>query len=188
MRADLRHIIMKRMQNDSRDMNDFADMADRNDMGNDMAYQKGYDRGYNDGRRGVRGSGRGRRDRADGNMDEFDDEEDFGKPLRLPKKAREKLLKNLTDKHGNKGPRFGKEEVMKVAENMNVDFDDFTPSDLYVVTNMRYSDCTVFRPLVPPEKEIYYAVSAAVEWLEDVDSNLKGSEKLVSYYYNVVNG
>jgi hypothetical protein len=187
MRPEVRHVIMNRMKNDHRDMNDFADMArgtiDRTDVTYDKAYKDGYDNGYEDGRRGVKGSGRRRRD-----MDDFDDEEDFGKPLRLPRKVREHWLRNLKDIHGNKGPRFDKDEIMDIADKMKIDYDDYTPADLYLMTNVLYSDCTVFRQLTPKEKEAYYWVAAAKEWLEDDDASLTGSERVVSYYYNVANG
>lgn len=188
MKPEVKRIIMNRMRDEAHSMNDFADNArgrDRADMNYDSAYRDGYDSGYEDGRRGVRGSGR-RRDRND--MNDFDDEEDFGRHLKLPKKVREHWLHKLVDRHGNKGPRFTKEEVMDAAEKMKVDFEDYTPSDLYLMTNVLYSDCTVFRPLMSKDKEVYQWVAAAQEWLEDEDATLKGSDKVVSYYYNVANG
>jgi hypothetical protein len=153
----------------------------RSDGAYDMAYQDGYDAGYEDGRRGVRGSGRSNRDR---NQNDFDDDDD--RPLRLPKKVREHWLHKLVDKHGNKGPRFSKEEVMNAADKMQIDYDDYTPADLYLMTNVLYSACTVFRKHGSKENEVYEWVAAAQEWLEDADTTLVGSEKVVAYYYNVI--
>ena len=192
MRADLRHLILKRMRNgynDSDDRNfdrmDSRHGNDMTDMNYDSAYQDGYQDGLQDGRRGVRGSGR--RDRnSDQDSGDFDD--DFDKRLQLPAKEKIHWLKNLKDKFGDKGPRFSKDEILNVADKMNVDYNDFTQSDLYVTTNMLYSDCTTFRPLIPADKEVWYWVSAAIEWLEDKDAKVRGSEKLLSHYYNIVNG
>lgn len=187
MRPDLRHIILKRMKHEQDDAHDFGDMARHGrDMTYDSAYQDGYQDGLQDGRRGVRGSGR--RDRNSGqDFDDFDDD-DYEKHLQLSNKVKAHWLKNMQDKFGSKGPKFSKEEVLNIADKMDVNYKNFTPSDLYVVTNMLYSDCTTMRPLISQDKEAWYWVSAAVEWLEDKDSNLKGSEKLVSHYYNIVNG
>ena len=184
MRPEVRHLIMKRMKNDHRDTNDFADARSSHV---DAAYRDGYDDGYEDGRRGVKGTGR-KRDRTSHDMNDFDDEEDFGKSLKLPRKVKEHWLHKLKDKYGNTGPRFSREEIAEVADKMRIDYDDYSPSDLYLMANVLYSDCTVFRQLTPKEKEAYYWVAAAQEWLEDEDAGLTGSEKVVSYYYNVANG
>ena len=189
MRPEVRHLIMKRMKNDFVD-NASYDNA-RNDMtygntdmtGRDMAYRDGYSAGFEDGRRGVRGSGR--RDRESGS--DFDDD-DFEKRLKLPNKVRMHWLNNLRDKDGHRGPRFSKEEVMEVADKMQIEYENYTPADICLIANVLYSDLTVFRPLMQKDKEVYYFVGAAKEWLEDDDSSLTGSDKVVSYYYNVVKG
>jgi hypothetical protein len=142
---------------------------------------------YADYRRGVRGSGRGRRDRmSDGHY--YEDDDEYEKELKLPKKIMHQWLKNLESPRGDRGPRFSKEAVMDLAEKMRIRFEDYDEDDLYLMVNVLYSDCTAFESIVPPEKELYYWIVAAKEWLEDPDSKNRGSEKVVSYYYCVANG
>lgn len=183
MRPDLKRIILNRIHNDERRSdNSYRDNA--SDGMYDEAYQDGYNDGYSDGRRNRMGR---RKDRHSSDIEE-DFEDEHSSKLSLPSKVKAEWLRNLTDKFGNKGPHFGKDEIMHMADKMNVNYNGFTPSDLYLTTNMLYSDCTTFRQTLPKDKEIWHWVSAAVEWLEDSDSSLKGSEKLVSHYYNIVNG
>lgn len=188
MRRDLRHVLMNRIKQDKHSNNDFADTArfNNNARSYDAAYMDGYDSGYEDGRRGVRGSGM-RNDRNSFDENDYDDDE-FEKRLMLPKRVKEQWLHKLKDAQGNVGPRFTKDDVMRTADKMQVEYDEYTPSDLYLMTNVLYSDCTVFRQLTPKEKEPYYWVAAAKEWLEDPDASVRGSEKVVSHYYNIVNG
>lgn len=188
MRPDLRHVLMKRIKEDHgydnrsdyTDYGDYGDMArgSRRDMESDF-------RDMEDQRRGVRGSGRRRRDRND----YMDDEEDYEKPLRLSRKTKMQWLHNLVNKDGKTGPKFNMEDVLSVAGKMRFSYEDYNESDVYLMTNVLYSDfCNSFKSLMQPEKEIYHWVSAAKDFLEDDDANLTGSEKIVSYYYNIVRG
>lgn len=198
MRPDVKRIILNRMKEDHRDYGDYndygdyarggrRDMIDSRDMRN-MGDGRDMRDDYEDERRGVRGSGRRRRDRADGHFFDDDDEE-YEKPLRLPRKIRTHWLHNLVSKDGHRGPRFREDEVMTVADKMRIGYEDYTEADIYLMTNVLYSDlCKSFKSVIPPDKEIWHWVSAAQEWLEDDDSRLTGSNKVVSYYYNVVNG
>ncbi len=191
MRPDLRHVLMKRIKEDKNydNRSDYADYAEdmarggRRDM-RDMRDMEDFG-DMEDQRRGVRGSGRRRRDRAD----YMDDEDEYEKPLRLSRKTKMQWLRSLVNKDGKTGPKFNMEDVMSVATKMRFSYEDYSESDVYLMTNVLYSDfCNSFKSLMQPEKEIYHWVSAAKDFLEDDDANLTGSDKIVSYYYNIVRG
>lgn len=181
MKPELRRIIMRRMNEDYRDQAYDSEMRDNTSNMHHAAYREGYDSGYEDGRRSM--TTRKRRDMND----DFDDE-DYDRPLQLSKKVKEHWLRSLRDIHGRHEVKFNKEDVSLVADKMHIEYRNYSPSDLCMVTNMLYSNLSTFRQFVPKDNEIYYWVAAAKEWLEDPDSTLTGSDKLVSYYYNVANG
>lgn len=116
-------------------------MNRRNDYGrNDYArrdygrrdYGKPYDEYEDDyemdGRRGVKGTGRGRR------------YSDRGESLYLSKSDMNKWNRELDNADGTHGPHFSIEQIMKAAKDMNIHFDDFDERDLRMTANMLYSD------------------------------------------------
>lgn len=177
-RADERDYMDERDERDYMDERDFADELD-----------------YMDERRGVKGTGRRRRrrrrDRASDSND-FNDFADFGGnsgEMKLSRRDKAKWMKNLESDSGEQGPHFDADEIRKVAEQMNIDYDGYSPSDICVVANMLYSDIgSAFTAFIPKDKEIYCWLVAAKKWLEDNDSNLEGAEKLMAYYHLIVNG
>lgn len=188
MRPDLRHVLMKRIKEDKNydNRSDYGDYAEDMARGGRRDMRDMEDFGdMEDQRRGVKGSGRRRRDRAD----YMDDEDEYEKPLRLSRNTKMQWLRNLVNKDGKTGPKFNMEDVMSVATKMRFSYEDYSESDVYLMTNVLYSDyCNSFKSLMQPEKEIYHWVAAAKDFLEDDDANLTGSDKIVSYYYNIVRG
>lgn len=174
MRPDIRHVIMKRMERDSsmwrEDGRDYTD--------------------YPDHRRGGMRSSYGRDHRShmsDGHYYQDDDDE-YERELKLPRKEKHKWLQNLISPRGERGPRFSKDSVMELAEKMRFRFETYDEDDLHLMVNVLYSDLTAFESVIPHDKELHYWVVAAKEWLEDPDSTLQGSEKVAAYYYCVANG
>lgn len=177
MRPDIRHVIMTRIHGDSSQM----DRMDRADYANDYMDE----RDYADERRGVRGTGRGRRMRRDRAMDGhyYEDDEDYEKPLRIPRRHMAKWKHKLINADGTRGPHFSAEDIMSVADKMRISYDGYTEADLCMATNFLYSDLgPAFKMFVPSDKEVYVWVGAAKLFLED-DDGPEGSEKLAAYFY-----
>ena len=185
MRPDIRHVIMKRIHGDSR--MDRADYA-HDDFMDERDYARGGDYArsdYADERRGVKGTGRGRRTRRDRAMDDryFDEDEDYEKPLRIPRRQLAKWKHNLVNADGTDGAHFTAEEIMDVADKMRISYDGYTKAELCMATNFLYSDLgPAFKMFVPSDKEVYTWVGAAKLFLED-DDGPEGSEKLAAYFY-----
>lgn len=154
--------------------------------------------------RGGRGGGRGRgRDRAmdyagdyarggrgrDRGMDYgYDYRGDYGMDYgegdyKLEKQDIEewtkKLMKGIDDKEKE---MFQKEKVLNKAKEMGVKFEDFTPEEFYVTVLMVYTDYC--KTLGSANIDLYLRL--AKDWLMDDDVEMKYSEKLASYYDNVV--
>lgn len=75
-----------------------------------------------------------------------------------------------------------KEQVIQNARQMGVEFDKYNEEEFLTTYYMVMSDY----PTIANEPHTY--ISLAKDWLEDEDSNLKGSDKLCAYYYEVVKG
>lgn len=162
-------------------------MNRRNDYGrNDYArrdygrrdYGKPYDEYEDDyemdGRRGVKGTGRGRR------------YSDRGESLYLSKSDMNKWNRELDNADGTHGPHFSIEQIMKAAKDMNIHFDDFDERDLRMAANMLYSDfCEATRPYISPDRDCHFYVGLAKAFLED-DDGPEACEKLALYYYCIV--
>ena len=76
-----------------------------------------------------------------------------------------------------------KDQVLHNAKNMGVKFENFDEEEFYTTYLMIISDFD--NQLIPSPQE---AILFAKQWLHDKDSELKGSEKLCAYYYEVVKG
>lgn len=74
-----------------------------------------------------------------------------------------------------------KSEVLNKAEQMGVRFDEYDEKEFFTTVLMLMTD---FPNVGQPETYI----AMAKQWLEDKDSELKGSEKLSAYYYTIVKG
>ena len=183
MRPELKRLILRRMKDDNRDYNDMRDYGEHHETDYaDDDYETGHDN-----RRGVRGSGRNRRDRRDRNRDMYDDDE--YEQVRLPRKLKNAWKHKLMNTDGTKGPHFQAEELYEAAEKMRLSYDGYDESDVCLVANMLYSDFgKTLKHIIPSDKEAYYYVALAKDFLEDDDSNTEGSEKVAAYYHFVVNG
>lgn len=83
-----------------------------------------------------------------------------------------------------KKDRFGlsKEDVMKKAKSMNVNFNDFDEDEFYAVYLMMVSDYKH----IGNDPHIYLAM--AKDWLMDDDVKMRGSDKICAYLYTIVLG
>lgn len=168
-----------------------------------------------DMRRGVKGSGRGRRRRDYGEddyeytrnrndyMEEYDDEEeydgyypfkiegemgyDYADTHKLSKRDIMEWKRELVNADGSKGEHFKIDHIMKAAKDMGIRFHEYDEKELCLTVNMLYSDyCEVLKPFISPDKELYVYVALGKAFLEDEDAP-EGSEKLALYYHCIVN-
>lgn len=115
-----------------------------------------------------------------------DDYEEAEEDVALSHKELKKWEQELHNADGTMGAHFGKEEVRKVAEHIGVKYDHYEEADLFMATNMLYSDYSeVLRPMIPSDKEVMVYVKLGRAFLEDKDGR-KGAEKLAMYYYSIV--
>lgn len=93
----------------------------------------------------------------------------------------EKWCKELKkhDKFGN----MPKEEIIHQARQMGARFDDYNEKEFLTTYYMMMSD---YKMDMLNSPQAYMIL--AKDFLEDKDSELKGSEKLCAYYYEVVKG
>jgi hypothetical protein len=147
--------------NDYADYNDYDYGMDYNDYGdydyND--YGMDYERDY---RRG------GRRDYRSNKLEKEDYQEWIGK-----------LMEEVDHKDSE---MFKKEKIIQKAQELGIKPEGFTMDDLYLTTIMMYTD--YYKTLGNANISIY--VKLAKDWLMDKDVSVKGSEKLASYYENIV--
>jgi hypothetical protein len=147
--------------NDYADYNDYDYGMDYNDYGdydyND--YVMDYERDY---RRG------GRRDYRSNKLEKEDYQEWIGK-----------LMEEVDHKDSE---MFKKDKIMQKAQELGIKPEGFTMDDLYLTTIMMYTD--YYKTLGNANISIY--VKLAKDWLMDKDVSVKGSEKLASYYENIV--
>lgn len=153
------------------DMNrdyDYNDYADYNDY--EMDYNDYGDYDYNDyGMDYERDYRRGdRRDYGSNKLEKEDYQEWIGK-----------LMEEVDHKDSE---MFKKEKIMQKAQELGIKPEGFTMDDLYLTTIMMYTD--YYKTLGNANISIY--VKLAKDWLMDKDVSVKGSEKLASYYENIV--
>ena len=79
------------------------------------------------------------------------------------------------------GTSFSKEQVMQVAQQNGIKFDEFTPELLTVITNMMYSD---YKDTVKGDLSMY--VKLAKDFLCDEDFDGEPEEKAYLYYTAIV--
>lgn len=187
------------------------------DQGYKMGYDRAYDRAYEDarydrgqfnmltpygergmtvsgvprdemydGKQGVKGTGRygiggsryyGRRDYAD------------DKELYLTEEDMRKWKQSLMNADGTRGEHFQMPQIEQAMNMMNIVPKDYTPEELCLTANVMYSDyCDTFKNIIPKEKEYMYYTKMAKDFLDDKDASVRGSEKLATYYYCIVDG
>lgn len=84
----------------------------------------------------------------------------------------------------NMKQHFTKEAFERKAKELGINDDKFEYAELYTTTLMLYDDYK--KTLGSGNIDLY--IRLAKDWLEDEDSELKGSEKLATYYDEIVCG
>ena len=76
---------------------------------------------------------------------------------------------------------------MPKAKQMGAEMKDYSEDELCLVTLMAYTDyCDTIKKYIGNNMDIY--VGLAKDWLEDKDSELKGSERLAVYKDCIIEG
>ena len=120
---------------------------------------------------------RGRRDRKS-YRDYKSNEEDYLTDEELMEWSKE-LLMEVPEKDK---PYFSKDNMERKAKEMAIKFDDYTFSELYTAALMLYNDYS--KTLGTVNMDLY--VRMAKDFFEDDDAELQGSEKLATYYDEIV--
>lgn len=203
-------IIMKRMrggEEDERDYRDFQDGGDYQDGRRGVKYTGRYGIGgrdhndmgdFADGRRRDYRDYQDSRDSArrgklrynyenDYDMEEDEEEDEMDGAMKIPKRDMQKWKRSLRNADGTQGEHFKKEDIEQVADKVGVEYEHYDEKDFCMVVNMLYSDyAEALKGFFPPDKELVVYVKLAKAWLEDKDAAAKGSEKLMAYYYCIV--
>ena len=175
-----------------RDYGEYEDMArgGRSDghypmMGGQMYYPMEamgrftgyYGMGEEDFARGGRGRGR---DYG------YDYAGDYGEGLTRDEleEWKMKLMKEVEEKDKH---FFTKENISMKARNLGAKMKDYNEEELCFVTLMVYTDyCKTIKKYAGTNMDIY--IELAKDWLEDEDSELKGSERLAVYHDCIIEG
>ena len=138
----------------------------------------GYFTGYYGGEDYARGGrGRGRDYGYDYN---YDYAGDYGENLTKDEleEWKMKLMKEVDEKDKH---FFTKENISSKARAFGAQMKDYNEEELCLVTLMMYTDyCKTIKKFVGANMDIY--IELAKDWLEDKDSELKGSERLAVYH------
>jgi hypothetical protein len=95
-----------------------------------------------------------------------------------------KLMKEVDEKDKH---FFTKENISSKARNIGAKMKDYSEEELCLVTLMVYTDyCKTIKKFMGANMDIY--VELARDWLEDEDSELKGSERLAVYHDCIIEG
>lgn len=170
-----------------RDYGDMRDMHYGERQGNFRPVEAmGYFTGYYGGEDYARG-GRGRgRDYGYGYDYNYDYAGDYGENLTKDEleEWKMKLMKEVEEKDKH---FFSKENISSKARNLGVQMKDYNEEELCLVTLMMYTDyCKTIKKFVGANMDIY--IELAKDWLEDKDSELKGSERLAVYHDCIIEG
>jgi len=177
-------------------MGDYVDDREHSSMGSDRNYRqsdyarnrydrqqsrqynrdyRGYDRNYQPDMRDYGDMNYGRYDYY-GGYDYGDDE--FLSDEELMDWSKD-LLKEIDEKDK---PIMTREHITQRAKDMGVKFKDYTEDELVVATLMAYTDYK--KTLGTGNVDLY--IRLGKDWLEDEDSELKGGEKLATYYDEII--
>lgn len=77
---------------------------------------------------------------------------------------------------------LSKEDIIKKARSMGISFDKYNEHELVATYYMIVSD---YSSVI---SDPHIALAMAKDFLEDKDSELKGSDKLCAYYYEIIKG
>lgn len=147
-------------------------------MGRDSEYDREHSMDYNYYEPYMtRRDYMGRRDRRRDYRDRAS-EEDYLSDEELMEWSKE-LLMAVPEKDK---PYFTKDNMEKRAKEMGVNYKDFTFSELYTAALMLYNDYS--KTLGTANMDLY--IRMAKDFFEDDDAELQGSEKLATYYDEIV--
>jgi len=148
-------------------------------MGRDGEYDREHSMDYNyyEPYMSMRDYGDYRRDRRRDYRDRAS-EEDYLSDEELMEWSKE-LLMAVPEKDK---PYFTKDNMEKRAKEMGVNYKDFTFSELYTAALMLYNDYS--KTLGTANMDLY--IRMAKDFFEDDDAELQGSEKLATYYDEIV--
>ncbi len=204
--------LISRSEQDSRDerrrrnkrtgryMRDRADRDDYREDYEDRGDREDYEDYEDSRRRDRRSGGRDRRDRRDrrdsrdyedsrdyGDYEDSRDYEDGHYEMRLKKSDMKEWKRRMENADGTKGEHFDMQQILQIAERLNIKFRDFDEKEFCLAVNMMYSDyCKVLKRHVSEDKELIICAELAKAFLEDQDGP-EPSEKLALYYYCIVN-
>lgn len=115
--------------------------------------------------------------------DTYYDGRDYGNAdYRLTTKEMREWERELENSDGSRGPKFTKEQIMQVAQNIGVKFDEFSPELLTTMTNVMYSDYGT----VCGTQDIAHYMKMAKAFLCDDDFDGTPEEKAYLYYTAIV--
>lgn len=156
------------------DMERYGDDYARRGRGNDYNYSNSG-RDYNRQEDYGYGYGFG--------MFDYDTEDYRGMDghYKLSKKEIKKWEKDLENADGSQGPKYTMEQVMPVAQQTGIRFEEFSPELLTAIVNMFYSD---YCKVLGNDLTIY--VKLAKAFLEDDDFDGSPEEKAYLYYTCIV--
>lgn len=148
------------------DRGDYADYGDYGyDMESDYARRRDRARRRRDSRRGGR---------------DYASDEDYLEDDELMEWAKE-LLKDVEEKDKQMMTR---ENIIKRAKEMGIEFEDFTEDELVVTTLVMYTDYS--KTLGSGNIDLF--IKLAKDWLCDEDAEVQYGEKLAVYYEEIVTG
>ena len=114
----------------------------------------------------------------------YDMRYDMGMDYAYEEKDYHKKLHEWTEKLKHKD-RFHKEkpEIIQMARSMGAEFNNYSEDEFVAIYYMTVSD--IRNELIPsPQQAVLYAI----DWIEDDDVKMKGSDKVCSYLYATVLG
>lgn len=184
-----RYLIERMNRSDSR-----RGGRDRRDYEDERDYEYEDERDYEDqndyydsmdSRRGVKGTGRGRRRNRMGRFDGEDYHTE--KEMKLTKADMNKWKHNMHNTDGTRGEHYDMQQIMQAAEKLGVRFKDYDEKEFCLAVNMFYSDYGhILKRIVPDkEKELLIWADFAKSYFDDPDGP-EPSEKLARQYHCLV--
>lgn len=110
---------------------------------------------------------------------------EFNEPekTRLTNREMKMWKKNLMNADGSREEKYSMEQIIPIAQQLGIRFNEYSEDDLCMTVNMLYSDyCKVLG------SDLGMYVRLAKAFLEDDDFDGTGSEKLALYYKCIASG
>lgn len=111
------------------------------------------------------------------------DTEDYGEeePKKLSAKDIKKWEKEIENADGTKGAKFDVQRIRQLAQQQDVQFEEYSPETMTMVANMLYSD---YCKVLGGDAMLYIRLAKA--FLEDDDFDGEPEEKVMLYYKCIV--